>query len=305
MKILLEDSQLLNVYLRYRELLERSDKYDIIVSINNLTPEILNDYKKILVIERMDSAGIGVKVRRVLDHPHIKNVLKMYCMADRENHNKPAVSGRLFLNSLYPDAPTELYDIKISENGFSKIISGFNFLHYNRFDKLFSILNSVKHKTIKERYIDLFYAGTTQYRSPLGIDKYITEHRSVCVQNIRRIGENINVEAYTSLKFSYNGYIRKMLNTKVILSPFGWGEFCHRDYEALLCGCILVKPHYLKVMQTPDISKYIITLTDFDSFSENDYNTIMARYQDNQQEAIGFIYKAKKDEQSIMEDILK
>ena len=307
MKILLEDCQLSNVYLRYQYLLERSDKYDIIVSINKLSTEILNKYKRILLVERMDSAGIGVKVRKVLDHPHIINCLKMYCMADRENHNKPTVSSRLFLNSLYPKAETFADDIIVSEKGFKKIINGFNFFHYDKFTELFMTIKKCDIKPTAERGIDLFYAGTVEYKTKFGINKYITNHRSKCVENIIKIGlrERFNVKAYSGRKFSYADYIRKMLDTKVILSPFGWGEYCHRDYEALLCGCILIKPKFLKVMQTPNIDEHVIQWANFNDFSDIDYNSIMAICQDKQPYARNELCQAKYAEANIIKDILK
>jgi hypothetical protein len=37
-------------------------------------------------------------------------------------------------------------------------------------------------------------------------------------------------------------YHRLLLDSKICVSPWGYGETCHRDYEALLAGCILIKP---------------------------------------------------------------
>lgn len=37
-------------------------------------------------------------------------------------------------------------------------------------------------------------------------------------------------------------YWRELRDSKLVVSPFGWGEPCYRDFEAFLAGCILVKP---------------------------------------------------------------
>ena len=42
--------------------------------------------------------------------------------------------------------------------------------------------------------------------------------------------------------FRHTDYCNMMKVSRVIVSPWGYGEFCHRDYEAILAGCVLVKP---------------------------------------------------------------
>ena len=48
-------------------------------------------------------------------------------------------------------------------------------------------------------------------------------------------------------------YYREMLNSKICLSPFGFGEICWRDFEAVICGCLLVKPDMSHIETTPNI----------------------------------------------------
>jgi spore maturation protein CgeB len=44
-----------------------------------------------------------------------------------------------------------------------------------------------------------------------------------------------------------------MMRSKIIISPFGFGEICFRDFEAVCCGCLLVKPRMDHVRTKPDI----------------------------------------------------
>lgn len=41
---------------------------------------------------------------------------------------------------------------------------------------------------------------------------------------------------------SLNQYNHEIKNVQAILSPFGWGEVCFRDIEAILNGAVLIKP---------------------------------------------------------------
>jgi hypothetical protein len=48
-------------------------------------------------------------------------------------------------------------------------------------------------------------------------------------------------------------YLLEMNLSKIALSPFGWGEVCHRDYEAVACGALLMKPSMEHLTTSPDI----------------------------------------------------
>lgn len=48
-------------------------------------------------------------------------------------------------------------------------------------------------------------------------------------------------------------YIRELQQSKVAISPFGWGEKCYRDYETLLAGALLVKPDVSHMETWPDL----------------------------------------------------
>ncbi len=48
-------------------------------------------------------------------------------------------------------------------------------------------------------------------------------------------------------------YAREMQESKICLSPYGYGEICWRDFEAIAYGCLLVKPDMAHVESQPDI----------------------------------------------------
>lgn len=50
-----------------------------------------------------------------------------------------------------------------------------------------------------------------------------------------------------------NIYYEEMLTSKICISPFGYGEICWRDFEAVLCGCLVVKPDMSHVRTEPNI----------------------------------------------------
>jgi len=54
-------------------------------------------------------------------------------------------------------------------------------------------------------------------------------------------------------------YFREMLSSKICVSPFGYGEICWRDFEAILCRSLLLKPSMDHVETNPDIFKPYLT----------------------------------------------
>jgi hypothetical protein len=48
-------------------------------------------------------------------------------------------------------------------------------------------------------------------------------------------------------------YFAELGLSKITLSPFGWGEVCFRDYEAIVCGSLLVKPDMSHLETSPNI----------------------------------------------------
>jgi hypothetical protein len=48
-------------------------------------------------------------------------------------------------------------------------------------------------------------------------------------------------------------YNRELLQSKAVLSPFGWGELCLRDFEAIRSGAVLVKPKMDHLETWPNI----------------------------------------------------
>lgn len=48
-------------------------------------------------------------------------------------------------------------------------------------------------------------------------------------------------------------YYQEMRAARICVSPLGYGELCWRDFEAILSGCLLVKPDMAHVVTAPDL----------------------------------------------------
>jgi len=121
-------------------------------------------------------------------------------------------------------------------------------------------------KPLKDRPIDCFFSGRIAY-APYSIQhlNHPTRIRVKLEDTWDKLPGNNFFSGYgdfrgtkyfgkpvTSFKYPYE-YVDALLNSKVVISPWGWSPWCVRDFEALLCGCIVIKPECSNLLTWPDI----------------------------------------------------
>jgi hypothetical protein len=90
---------------------------------------------------------------------------------------------------------------------------------------------------LSNRKYDVVFMGTTQY------DEKITKHRLDVIKNIEDVCSKNNLQCYTSnTPIKYSKYMNILNNTKIFISPYGWGEFSLKEYECICYGAHIVKP---------------------------------------------------------------
>ena len=83
--------------------------------------------------------------------------------------------------------------------------------------------------------------------SSKGYYKSIAFHRELVLKKIMKN------ELFLKGKISKWNYIQECNYIYGILSPFGWGEICYRDFEATLGGNFLLKPSMDHIETWPNI----------------------------------------------------
>jgi len=120
------------------------------------------------------------------------------------------------------------------------------------------------------------------------------ENREIDILNRGSVLESKNVHSYQrNMIFSKlsliqnryidkhiitNGYIKKtkyyreLQNSKVVISPFGWGEVCYKDFEIVLAGALMLKPNMSHLNTFPNIynegKTYLSLNWDLSNFNE-------------------------------------
>lgn len=89
-------------------------------------------------------------------------------------------------------------------------------------------------------------------RASFVADSWIHPLRAPVATTLRRLdGEHRVVTPEQPV--SPEVYAREMSRSRICVSPFGYGELCWRDFEAILAGCLLVKPDVAHLATEPDV----------------------------------------------------
>lgn len=102
--------------------------------------------------------------------------------------------------------------------------------------------------------------------------KTVEWHRKMSVINILK---NNNFD-----KINFFRYYRELSQSKVSLSPFGWGEINYRDYETFISGSLLLKPNMNHLKTWPDLYRNDETYIGYD-WSCNDLKKKINQISDN------------------------
>lgn len=177
-------------------------------------------------------------------------------------HNKLSVQDDTITSRVYPAAQEQyLNKIKISWN-----VGMGDLYHFKPWRLLIPwLLDTPKYNCLNSEKIgyDVMWRGSNY--SPIAgyqrtkICELVEKNEIVTHPNPR-------------VKVSKSQFIEEMKNAKGILSPFGWGEICGRDFEAFTYGALLIKPSMSHVLTYPDVYKenetYVALDWDFKNFNE-------------------------------------
>ena len=81
----------------------------------------------------------------------------------------------------------------------------------------------------------------------------IAYQRQLFLNRIESIRKDNLLNFFLTGMVPQNRYYRELKDSKIVLSPFGWGEVCFRDFEAILAGALLFKPDMSHLDTWPNV----------------------------------------------------
>jgi hypothetical protein len=191
--------------------------------------------------------------------PYVDRFLKYQRLKDVTQYNAPLMGGTMLTDIL---AREQGYDLKdwyvgseVPEGYEHRIETGWFVTLTKKFkDALFK--PTMPWERSQKRDIDIFCHVSYGPRNNV---EWYGQHRQVAIDIMQnRLGPDYRLSVsgdYTGerRKVSTQQYFQDIKRSRVVVSPFGWGEITWRDYEAVCYGGLLIKPRVDHIDVEPNI----------------------------------------------------
>ena len=183
--------------------------------------------------------------------PFVDLYVKRQLLRDRSLYQRDFRGGYIFTDFYADHAGLDLdgwyFGSKPDPSQMHKLVVGWNLGVTGRY-RQFLRLNRLWPKPWKRRRYDL--------NARIGLAEnhrreWYQMYREETIRETRKLGERFTLTGQGRVKpWPYRFELR---DSRIVVSPFGWGELCFRDYEAVVFGALLVKPSMAHLETSPDI----------------------------------------------------
>ena len=192
--------------------------------------------------------------------PYVDKHIKKQILKDRK------IYLQLGMANLYPWVPTNAVEddgsyVAAQKQDLSKLCIGWNIgmIDYRKWPLQYywpigqhTLLNSIFSTPIihppnnKRSYL-------VSYRGGMADHKVYAYQRNKTLDVISRLVQTKQVSGFAGGKVKKSKYLKELRSSQLIVSPFGWGEVCYRDFETFIVGSALVKPRMDHLDTYPNI----------------------------------------------------
>ncbi|PHS29825.1 MAG: hypothetical protein COA95_11110 [Methylophaga sp.] len=195
--------------------------------------------------------------------PLIDRYIKKHVFIDRKNYSESTYGDTNlveYYNNLYGLPQEDIVKFNIPDDFLGKLVVGPGFFTCSKMLPALSVnLSTLTYSKKINVHARLAQSGTGWYQK-------MREHALLACQQFK-VGSIV-----TSDFVSYSTYMKELRSSRICFSPFGYGEACWRDYEAIMSGALLIKPDMSHIESDPNIfipfETYIPVAWDFSDLAE-------------------------------------
>lgn len=177
-------------------------------------------------------------------------IIKAHALRNPAAYQRQYVGGYIFTDYLATQLGWDIGDWSfgsIIDSGQAyKVVPGWTWAVANRYRSLSTIAARVPVPWSLRR-IDI----NTRFGGVDGGDDWYRMYRKYTHDKVHELAGEARLSS--NKRVGRKRYLVEMKFTRIALSPFGWGEVCFRDFEAIACGALLVKPDMSHVQTHPDL----------------------------------------------------
>ncbi|MBF2020507.1 MAG: glycosyltransferase family 1 protein [Hydrococcus sp. C42_A2020_068] len=188
--------------------------------------------------------------------PHVDYFLKRQRYKNLDEYQRSFIGGSMFTDFLARELELDFSQwhvgSQVPKQYQHRIVSGWNLGSAKQFKQKLQTPSWFEFwQPAKE--IDIFC------RLSLGPSRegdWYYAYRQMAVESLKPLQSDYKVvssgKIYSQL-VSRRQYFREIKRSRIVFSPFGWGESCWRDFEAVCYNCLLVKPSMAHIETQPNI----------------------------------------------------
>lgn len=258
--------------LSHSEVLEAHDVFYVrrrpeVIVCSTLSEEILNQGVPIIVCSYCDSASCPEWLRCYLERDELVGVFQNTALRPKTLYNQQVAIGEEYHWHLVNQYAKQ-WDSKTPDPLNEAQLAKIHCVLWNVEDSAFAAL----HRGVLEEEID--------FDAPRGVDVFLScrlendnnpayrWHREQAIDRIRQLKHLATVTQNTTGQ----KYKETVKNARIMVSPWGLGEWCHRDFVAAYSGSLLIKPDTDFVTDHADFYRsgqtYVACKPDFSDLQE-------------------------------------
>ncbi|KAK9815526.1 hypothetical protein WJX72_005128 [[Myrmecia] bisecta] len=121
---------------------------------------------------------------------------------------------------------------------------------------------------LRTRKIDLAFFGKVDSGLYAKAEKQVlAQHRKAAIEALtamQAIHPELHILPGDKFFPDYADYVATLWDVKIFVSPYGAGEWSHKDFEAMMCGCLVMKPRAGAFTTYPAVFQPGLTVVDVD-----------------------------------------
>jgi|GEM_PF-1438159 len=175
--------------------------------------------------------------------PHVDLYIKKQLLRNFDQYMDGSLGGQFYYGDIKAGR-------EVLERNKSKILLGWNYGIAEFFDTLLKKCRDAKNDQ-SNRLIDI-NCRMTLFRRKKERPEWYIQHRTKTMDILKALSSKFKIVATDSFLPAMK-YTNELKKSKICVSPFGFGEVCWRDFESIICGCLLIKPRMGHLITSPNI----------------------------------------------------
>lgn len=182
--------------------------------------------------------------------PRVDLFIKAHCLSDTKAYERTYEGGHIFSDFLSREMGWDLGGWSLGSTldpaQSHKLVPGWTWVVANRYQRL-TRSGARLSMPWSLRRIDI----NTRFGGAGGGEDWYRQYRKLAFDKAHELSGQARLSS--SKRVGLRRYLVEMGFTRLALSPFGWGEVCYRDFEAIAFGALLVKPDMSHLQTHPDL----------------------------------------------------